>query len=129
VAGSLKIGDGAMIGPRVIIMGGDHETNVIGKRLHELKEGKNYPMTIGKDVWIGAGVIILKAVNIGEGAVIGAGSLVAKDIPPYTIAVGHPARPVKKRFSDEELVRHLELLEYDRKMIDELLEARNKGLS
>jgi len=128
VAGSLKIGDGALIGPRVIILGGDHETTVIGKRLYELKEGKNYPMTIGKDVWIGAGVIILKAVNIGEGAIIGAGSLVTRDIPPYTVAVGHPARPVKKRFSDDDLVRHLELPDYDRETIDGLIDARNRGL-
>lgn len=126
VAESLKIGDGVIVGPRLIIMGGDHDFTTIGKRLYELKEGIDLPVTIEKDVWIGAGVMILKGVTIGEGAVIGAGSLVAKDIPPYSIVIGRPARPVKKRFSDNELVQHLELLKYDREGIDRLIAARNQ---
>jgi len=122
----LKIGDGVVAGPRLIIMGGDHDIGQIGKRLHEVGEGINLPVTIEKDVWIGARVTILKGVTIGEGSIIGAGSLVTKDIPPYTIAVGSPARPVKKRFSDEELARHLATLEYGRESIEGIVAARGE---
>ncbi|MBQ3442771.1 MAG: CatB-related O-acetyltransferase [Selenomonadaceae bacterium] len=59
---------------------------------------------IGNDVWIGQGVTIMGGVKIGNGAVIGARAVVAKDIPPYAIAVGNPARVVKYRF-DEEMIR------------------------
>ncbi|MEL7447484.1 MAG: hypothetical protein AAGK02_17060, partial [Pseudomonadota bacterium] len=60
-----------------------------------------------QDVWIGARVIIVGDVSIGEGAVIGANALVNRDVPPYTVAAGTPARPVRKRFSDDELRDHL----------------------
>lgn len=55
------------------------------------------PVTIKDNVWVGARAIILPGVTIGEGAVIGAGAVVSKDVPPYTIAVGNPARVIKKR--------------------------------
>jgi acetyltransferase-like isoleucine patch superfamily enzyme len=57
------------------------------------------PIDIGHDVWIGANSIILSGVSIGTGAIIGAGSVVSKDVPPYAIAVGNPARVIKYRFS------------------------------
>ena len=125
---SLKIGDGVIVGPRLIIMGGDHDYTRMGKRLHEVKKGINLPVSIEQDTWIGTGVIILKGVTIGEGAVIGAGSLVIEDIPPYTIAVGSPAKAIKKRFSDEELSRHLEILNYDGENIENIINARNQFL-
>ena len=55
-------------------------------------------VTIGHDVWIGHGAIVLPGVTVGTGAVIGAGAVVTKDIEPYTIAVGVPARPLRPRF-------------------------------
>ena len=55
------------------------------------------PVTIENNVWIGAKAIVLTGVKIGEGAVIGAGAVVTKNIPPYTIAVGSPAKVIKKR--------------------------------
>lgn len=63
---------------------------------------KYTPLKIGNDVWIGHGVIILPNVTeIGDGAVIGAGSVVSKNIPPYAVAVGHPVRIVRYRFGPE----------------------------
>ena len=60
---------------------------------------KYNPLRIGNDVWIGYGVIILPGVReIGDGAVIGAGSVVSKNVPPYAVAVGHPIRIVRFRF-------------------------------
>ena len=57
--------------------------------------------TIGNDVWIGANACILRGVTVGDGAVIAAGAVVTKDVPPYTIVGGIPAKPLKKRFDDE----------------------------
>ena len=57
------------------------------------------PVVIGDDVWIGARVCILPGVTIGQGAVIGACAVVSKDVPAYSVAVGNPARVVKKRKS------------------------------
>lgn len=56
---------------------------------------------IGNDVWIGSNVVILGGLNIGDGAVIGAGAVVTKDVQPYSIVVGNPAREIKKRFSEQ----------------------------
>lgn len=54
------------------------------------------PISLGNDVWIGAGAIILKGVTIGDGAIVGAGSVVTKDVPPYCVVAGTPARVVRK---------------------------------
>lgn len=64
---------------------------------------------IGNDVWIGDNSVIMRGVTIGDGAIIGASSVVTKDVPPYTIAVGNPARPVRLRFSEEIVARLREL--------------------
>ena len=61
---------------------------------------------IGNDVWIGQNVTVLPAVHIGDGAIIGANSVVAKDIPPYSVAVGNPCEVKSKRF-DEDLIEYL----------------------
>ena len=61
---------------------------------------------IGNDVWIGQNVTILPAVHIGDGAIIGANSVVAKDIPPYSVAAGNPCEVKRKRF-DEDLIEYL----------------------
>ncbi|TPX44050.1 hypothetical protein SeLEV6574_g04733, partial [Synchytrium endobioticum] len=55
-----------------------------------------HPVTVGDDVWIGGNVVILPNVKIGEGAVIGAGAVVTKDVPPYSLAVGNPAKVIKQ---------------------------------
>ena len=56
---------------------------------------------IGNDVWIGQNAVILPGVHIGDGAIIGANSIVGNDVDPYTIVVGNPAKPLRKRFDDE----------------------------
>ena len=58
-------------------------------------------ISIGNDVWIGANAVILPGLNIGDGAVIGAGAVVTKDVPPYSIVVGNPGKVIKYRFNDE----------------------------
>lgn len=60
--------------------------------------------------WIGTRAIILKGVTIGKGSIIGAGAVVTKDVPPYSVYVGVPALKVKPRFSDEQIAEHEKLL-------------------
>lgn len=78
---------------------------------HEVLENKKFSKKteIGSDVWIGCNVTILRGCKIGHGAVIGANSLVNKDIPPFSIAVGSPAKIIKYRFDELTINRLLEL--------------------
>ncbi len=64
---------------------------------------------IGNDVWIGYGAVILSGVTVGDGAIIGARAVVTKDVPPYTIVGGVPARQIRKRFDDETIKKLLTL--------------------
>jgi phosphonate metabolism protein (transferase hexapeptide repeat family) len=68
---------------------------------------RNHPCTIGHDVWLGHQVVVLPGVSIGTGAVVGAGAVVTRDVEPYSVVVGIPARPVKKRFADSVIRRLL----------------------
>jgi virginiamycin A acetyltransferase len=84
------------------------------------------PLEIGNDVWIGANAIILPEVNrIGNGAVIGAGSVVNKDIPPYAIVLGNPGRIIKYRFP-EDIIKKLEEEKWWEKNLEEILKDINK---
>ncbi|MDK7539259.1 CatB-related O-acetyltransferase [Bacillus paranthracis] len=74
-------------------------------------EELNKQTIIGNDVWVGAQATIMKGVSIGNGAIIGAGSVVTKDIPPYAIAVGNPAKVIKYRFNQKQ-IEFLEELRY-----------------
>ena len=70
-------------------------------------------IAIGNDVWIGYEAVVMQGVTIGDGAIIGARAVVTKDIPPYTIVGGVPAKPIRKRFSDEIISRLLEIKWWD----------------
>ncbi len=74
---------------------------------------------IGSDVWVGQNTVILPGVHIGDGAIIGADSVVGSDIAPYTVVVGNPARPLRKRFDDELIALLLDFKWWDRP-IDEI---------
>lgn len=113
----VKIGNYCSIAKGVnIILGADHHTDWISTYPFmsfwpEAAKMKGHPCSKGSviienDVWIGMSATILSGVKIGSGAVIGCHAVVAKDIPPYAIAVGNPARVVKYRF-DEETIRKL----------------------
>ena len=88
----LEIGNRVSIGPRVTILPMEHANasrvrTAIGLRAGEVK--------IKDDVWIGAGVIILSGVTVGECSVVGAGAVVTKDVEPYTVVAGVPARKIR----------------------------------
>ena len=80
--------------------------------------------TIGKDVWTGANAVILKGVKIGDGAVVGAGSIVTKDIPSYAIVVGNPARILRYRFNavDIELLLKVKWWDFKREIIQDMVD-------
>jgi len=83
------------IGDNVLI---SWDVNIIENDYHQAGGGKSLEssITIEDDVWIGAHCIILKGVTIGRGAIIGAGAVVTKSVPPYMLAAGNPARPIKE---------------------------------
>ena len=99
--GPITVGDHVMIGPNVSLMASSHPL------LHEERESLTYPdghvsmsefspaIHIGNHVWIACGAIICGGVTIGDGAVIGAGSVVTRDIPGGWLAVGNPCRPIR----------------------------------
>lgn len=86
---------------------------------HESELPNKGDTVIGNDVWIGQNVTIMPGVHIGNGAIIGANAVVASDVPPYSIAVGNPARVIKKRF-DDEMIDLLEEFKWWDKEIDEI---------
>ncbi len=94
--GKLKIGKDSLLGPNVVILTGNHgfrNPNVLIRLQGILPR----PTTIEENVWVGANAIILDGITIGKGSVVGAGSVVTKDIPPYSIAVGVPAKIIGQR--------------------------------
>lgn len=89
----IYVGDCTMFGPHVVLATAGHPL------LPELREAGyqyNAPVHIGRNCWLGAGVIVLPGVSIGDDAVVGAGSVVTKDIPPRTVAVGNPCRVLRE---------------------------------
>ncbi|MFA6062369.1 MAG: DapH/DapD/GlmU-related protein [Gallionella sp.] len=89
----VEIGDGTLFGPGVKIISANHSLENYGEW------DKAQPIKIGKNVWIGANVVILPGVQIGDGAVIGAGAVVTKSISDGSIAVGNPAREIKRKLA------------------------------
>lgn len=80
------------------------------------------PVTIGNDVWIGHGAVVLPGVTIGDGAVVGANAVVTKDVAPYSVVAGAPARVLRPRFSDE-IARRLAALRWWDWPLDRLHQA------
>ncbi len=89
----IYVGDHTMIGPNVTIASAGHP---ILPELREKGYQFNMPVHIGKNCWIGAGVVIVPGINIGDNTVIGAGSIVTKDIPANSVAVGNPCRIIRE---------------------------------
>ena len=89
----IYIGDYTMLGPNVVIATAGHP---ILPELREKALQYNLPVHIGKNCWLGAGVIVLPGVTIGDNTVIGAGSVVTKDIPANVVAVGNPCKVLRE---------------------------------
>jgi acetyltransferase-like isoleucine patch superfamily enzyme len=116
----LKIGKFCMFTNDVIILpGGEHDLRRVtayplmdcfhSSKNEDADSSSKGPVIIGNDVWVGAGAIILSGVKIGDGAIVGAGSVVTHDVPPYCIVAGNPARIVRLRFSEDQIERLLKI--------------------
>ena len=94
----IYVGDCTMFGPNVTLATAGHPI-LADLRVHGYQY--NAPICIGKNCWLGAGAIVMPGVTIGDNVVIGAGSIVTKDVPPYAVVGGVPARVIRYRFPDE----------------------------
>lgn len=88
----VKIGKNCQIGPRVCFETGSHDLYYTGKR----RKGSSKSIVVEEGVWIGAGTIVTGGVTIGKGAVVAAGAVVSKNVEPYTLVGGVPAKFIKK---------------------------------
>ena len=139
--GKLKIGRYTSIAHGVTVMlGGNHRTDwittypfaAIGKP--QVRHIKDHTTTkgdvaIGSDVWLGRECMIMSGVTIGDGAVVAARSVVTKDVEPYTIVGGNPAKAIRKRFDDATIARllHVQWWSWDDKLINAVLPVLQSG--
>ena len=128
-------------GVEFVMTGANHQKNAVSTFPFYTLEGWDAPppspvdfplkgdTVIGNDVWIGQNAVILPGVHIGDGAIIGASSVVGRDVEPYTIVVGNPARPVRKRFDDELIALLLRFRWWDKSVeeIDSLIPLLTDG--
>lgn len=130
----LKIGDFCSIAPEVVfILNADHhignvstfpfKVKCFGEKFEAISKGD---IIVEDDVWIGYGSIILSGVHIGQGAIIAAGAVVTKDVPPYAIVGGNPAKIIKYRFP-EEIRNEMEKIDYSR-MTQDIVEMHIEDL-
>lgn len=118
---TVTIGNYCSIADRVVfIAGGEHDKDWVSTypfierlKLENLVKFKKPRfkgnISIGNDVWIGHGATILSGVSIGDGAVVGAMSVVTKDVPPYAIVVGSPAKVIKYRFTESQIEKLMKI--------------------
>ncbi|MBE5744188.1 MAG: CatB-related O-acetyltransferase [Clostridiales bacterium] len=95
--GTVIIGNDVMMGPDCIIYTRNHAFSDTSIPMRKQGFSEERPVIIGNDVWIGGRVIILPGVHVGNGAIIGAGAVVTKDVPDYAIVGGNPAKIIKYR--------------------------------
>jgi acetyltransferase-like isoleucine patch superfamily enzyme len=112
---TIRIGNKVIFGPEVTIRGGNHRTDLVGRFMSDITEAEKRPeddlgVVVEDDVWIGTRAVIVHGVTIGRGAVVGAGAVVTKSVPPYAIVGGVPAKVIRFRWDVETILRHESIL-------------------
>ncbi len=117
---NVQIGHFVMLASNVAIVGGDHRFDIVGVPIRFTGRDRMEELltVIEDDVWIGHGCIVIAGVRIGRGAVVAAGTVVTKDVPPYAIVGGVPAKLIRYRFTPEQQKLHNEAL-------DRLIKSKN----
>ncbi len=121
-----------------ILLGGEHRVDWLTtfpfNKRKKFSAIKGHPhskgdIIIGNDVWVGLNATILSGVTIGDGAVIGAFSVVSKDIPPYTVVAGNPVQVIKKRFDDKtiETLLSIKWWEWEYKNVEKIVPVLLQG--
>lgn len=113
---NIIIGNYVMMSSEVLLITGNHRINYVGKPMilvtdSEKEDGDDEDIIIQDDVWIGSRAIILKGVTIHKGSVVAAGSVVTKDVPPYSVVGGVPAKIIKMRFTPQQIIEHEKAME------------------
>ena len=107
------IGNYVLIASHVAFLNSDdHRYDVVGKTIWDSGRGDQFRITVEDDVWIGHGAIVLTPAIIGRGSIVAAGSVVTKNVPPYAIVGGVPAKILKMRFNQEQIKEHERRLDY-----------------
>lgn len=103
IATDVDFGNNILLASNVRIVGKhDHTFSTPGELIWNAPRGNNGITLIGNDVWIGSGSIIIGGLTVGDGSIIAAGSVVTKDIPPFELWGGNPAKKIKNRFENDE---------------------------
>jgi len=120
IQADIEIGNDVIVANNVGLIGRyDHDYSKIGVNIKDAPwigsanykfKGVNQKITINNDVWVGFGAILLTGIEIGRGAIIAAGSVVTRDVPPYAIVIGNPAQIKGYRFNEDEIKKHEKLL-------------------
>ncbi|MGL5356554.1 MAG: CatB-related O-acetyltransferase [Cetobacterium sp.] len=129
----LEIGNFVSIAEGVkFILGGNHEVNTfttypfrvmaLGEDVEAWTKG---PIVVKDDVWIGTDALVLSGVTIGQGAIVAAGSVVTKDVPPYSIVGGNPAKVIKYRYS-KEIIDEMMKIDWSKVKLDNLKNIREE---
>lgn len=106
----VQVGSYVMFAPRVIITGSDHDITVPDIPMYFTKRPELKNTVIGNDVWLGARTIVMSGVSIGDGSIVAAGSVVTKDVEPYSVVAGVPAKLIRKRFDNGSIKKHEDML-------------------
>jgi chloramphenicol O-acetyltransferase type B len=127
--GPISIGDDVLIAPNVSILATYHEFMTLGQPIRASGQSEAEGVVVEDDVWLGYGTTLMRGVRIGQGAVVGARSLVIDSVPPYVVAAGSPCRPIRLRFTDTELLEHLRLRGMAPADAEMLIQERRRALA
>jgi acetyltransferase-like isoleucine patch superfamily enzyme len=125
------IGNKVMFGPEVMLIAGNHNTSIAGKAMADVQQKRpedDQDIVLEDDVWVGARATILKGVTVRRGAIIAAGSVVTREVPPYAVVGGNPAKVIRFRWTPDEILGHERVLyPPGRRLTQQFLEESQKN--